>query len=60
VQEGFHFPPAVRKLGVFLCFRIFLMATEQQNVKQVEKPEHKMPATTKIQVQNMNAGKQKC
>jgi hypothetical protein len=36
------------------------MATEQQNVKQVEKPEHKMPATTKIQVQNMNAGKQKC
>jgi len=48
VQEGFHFPPAVRKLGIFLCLLIFLMATEQQNVKQEEKPEHKMPATTKI------------
>jgi hypothetical protein len=50
VQEGFYFPTAVRKLGVFLCFCIFLMATEQQNVKQGEKPEHKMAATTKIQV----------
>jgi hypothetical protein len=39
VQEGFHFPPAVRKLDIFPCFRIFLMATEQQNVKQGEKPE---------------------
>jgi hypothetical protein len=50
VQERFHFPPAVRKLGIFLRFHIFLMATEQQNVKQGEKPEHKMPAATKIQV----------
>lgn len=35
------------------------MATEQQNVKQEEKPEHKMPATTKIHSWNMKAGKQK-
>jgi hypothetical protein len=35
-----------RQLGIFLCFHIFLMATVQQNVK----PEHKMAATTKIQV----------
>jgi hypothetical protein len=55
VQEGFHFLPAVRKLGIFLCLLIFLMATEQQK----EKPEHKMPATTKIHLRNMKAGKQK-